>query len=298
MFKACYRPITYDCRADDDDILIFGNQGANHYREESHHHHHHSHVRTGSIPNLCYVPVVPSAPVVRRFVRTTTTCGAPVVNQQQQHQNGYVETTSTTNIQDAEQISSIQSKFDEIFGVQRQNDCYSSHSLGIMDAPKTERLVNFDFLYKNLFSFTYSLTFLCLTNFRYFKTTRTTNAQVPSFGEIYEQRRQHNAVQTSSSSTHHKSSSINQQQYQRPLVEMPATPDSTMRHQQQQLLNSSSQVGGSNYGGSSGYSSYNHRASHNESYTNGQPDYIRQLNFTDSHKGKKPLTSCLKHHTT
>ncbi len=79
------------------------------------------------------------------------------------------------------------------------------------------------------------------------------------------------------------------QQYRSPIVEMPATPDSTIR--QQQFFNSS-QVGSSNYGGSSGYSSYNHRASHNESYTNGQPDYIRQLNFTDSHKGKHLLSLC------
>ena len=76
---------------------------------------------------------MPAAPVVRRFVKTTTTLGAPVVSQKQQH--AFVETTSTSNIQDAEQISSIQSKFDEIFGVNRQ-DCYSVHSF---DAPKTER---------------------------------------------------------------------------------------------------------------------------------------------------------------
>ena len=147
LTTACYKPIS--CNVDDDDILIFGNQGgaggggvSSHYQHDESSSHHQSHTRrTGSIPNLYYVnPVVQAAPVVRRFVKTTMTTGMPMFNQQQQQnqQQSFTHTSNTNLNQETAQISNIQSKFDEIFGVQRQNECYSSHSLGI-DAPKTER---------------------------------------------------------------------------------------------------------------------------------------------------------------
>lgn len=145
MSIGCYKPVSRDAQADDDDILIFGPGGGSSSCQHNYHEESHSQTRRcGSIPNLYYLnPVVQTAqpPVIRRFVKTTQYAGFPqehIATDQQQQQHAFSH-TSNTNIAEAANISSIQSKFDEIFGIQRQNECYSTHSLGLFDVPKTER---------------------------------------------------------------------------------------------------------------------------------------------------------------
>ena len=77
--------------------------------------------------------MVQAAPV-RRYIKTTQCYGTPMASQTMLH-------TSNSNLShDQSQINHIQSKFDEIFGIQRNNECYSTQSLGHFEAvPKVAR---------------------------------------------------------------------------------------------------------------------------------------------------------------
>lgn len=116
--------------------------------------------------------------------------------------------------------------------------------------------------------------------YRYYKTTKTTSSQVPSFGEIYQQR--HNAAVHSSSSSHQRSAAMHQQSY-RPIVEMPATPDSTLHFINRSGSLAAESQGGSNYCGTSGYSSFNHRTmSNSETHLPNENNYKRVSNASES----------------
>ena len=123
-------------RADDDDVLIFGNVASSNSQQHElqqrlEENEHISLVRrAGSIPNLVLLSPVNAMPATRRYVKTVQTFGPPLVQQQQQQQQ-------QANL--TQDFSQIQSRFNEIFGVQRHNECYSTQSLGQFEAPITER---------------------------------------------------------------------------------------------------------------------------------------------------------------
>lgn len=125
---------------------------------------------------------------------------------------------------------------------------------------------------------------------------------MPSFGEVYQQR--HNEYLSSShqrsGSSHHAQS---QQQQQRvPIVEIPATPDSTMGRmsRQQHFSSSSASHMGQQQAGTNAYTSYSRKASNaNEShipmYTTlpNESIHIKATTVPVSQNGKFHLNSTL-----
>lgn len=243
-------------RVDDDDRIIFGSSTSSAFNHNHNHHHHQeqysSFRRSGSFPSLCVrpVPVVINNPIqTKRYIKHTHTY-TPIIQHQQfaatymPLQNNMIgllpmgTSNGCLHSQDLNQhFDQFNSKFSQVFGNQT---CIQQHV-----EPQTQR---------------------------YYKFSRTTSDNVnpvATFGEIYQR-------QNSSSSRAHRqsfeSSNNNNHQFssssvKSPIIEMPATPESTLGRQR--FFSSSSSTAGGNM-------SLNNKAA----YSSGYNSFSQGGNFT------------------
>lgn len=270
----------YESEPDDDDRLIFGNFISTSQHHRTHHHHHHAQSptcqhtyfskRSGSFPNIMVNTIHHQSPIIT----TTTTL----------NNNGSMTTTRKVSSSQAStsghhhhlhhhvspfppapffpQLVSTEMSLMPL--ASNTSCCNSSSNLFVNNeqlatsSSSSSALNHQASMFSRRFNEVFNIQPAAPKTERYYKYTRTTENRppviVPTFGEIY--RCQHQQQQSLSSSANRQCDysscrSQQQQQYRSPIVEIPATPDSTMGNRNQQRFfssNSSTCRGGSTHG--------------------------------------------------